>query len=107
MARASSTNRYRLKRLQMMVKVCSSPVEAALLQATLLVGRHLDVGRREEQDLVGRLLQVGAQRVGGAAAEVDDSVPQVALHVLEVDDHRLVVLQPVADLLGVVEARRV
>ena len=68
--------------------------------------RHLDVARREEEDLVGDPLHAAVERVGEAAREVDQPLRELLVGALEVEDHRDAVLEPVGDLLRVVEAAR-
>src|SRR5581483_3021940 len=82
-------------------------VEEALLdEARLLLGRDLDVARREQEGLVGDLLHAAVERVGEAGGEVDQPLRQLPLRRLEVQDHRHRLLEAVRDLLGVVEAVR-
>src|SRR5215212_5164519 len=69
-----------------------------------LLRANLDIARREEEDPVGNRLDVAVQRVGQARAEVDHPAAQIAVDVLEVQDHRLLALEPVGEILGVVEA---
>src|SRR5688572_19090367 len=85
----------------------STLVEEALFeQARPLLCRHLDVARREEEDLVGNALHAAVERVGEAAREVDQALGEVRVGALEVEDHRDRVLELVGDLLGVVEVLR-
>src|SRR3954447_10131729 len=86
-----------------MVWSTSGAVQAALLQATLLLRRDLDVRWGEQEDLFGDALHGPAEPVGQAGGEVDQPPGQFAIDPLEVHDHRLVRLQLVSDLLSVVE----
>src|SRR3954451_1552565 len=79
-------------------------VEEALLdQFGALLGRDLDVARREEEHLVGDPLHAAVERVGEAAGEVDQPLGEVGVRALEVQDHRDPVLELVRDVLRVVE----
>jgi hypothetical protein len=51
----------------------------------------------------GDPLDGSTQAVGHAAREVEQAAGEVAIEALQVDDHRLALLEPVADLLRVVE----
>src|SRR5215212_4645655 len=83
----------------------SALVEEALLdQPRALLGRHLDVARREQEHLVGDPLHAAVQRVGESGGEVDQALRELGVGALEVQDHRHGVLELVRDLLGVVEA---
>src|SRR4051794_1831849 len=88
-----------------MVKAqASGLVEEALFdQPRALLRGDLDVARREHEHLVGDPLHAAVERVGQPAGEIDQALGQVGLDALEVEDHRHVVLEPVGDLLGVVE----
>src|SRR5437879_5719469 len=104
--RPNSAITYSCSTLQMRLftsAVWSGGVEPALLKPALLLGRDLDVGRREQEDLVGDPLHLAAESVGEPAGEVDEAAREVAVAALEVHDDRLVHLQLVADLLGIVE----
>src|SRR5438105_8248478 len=79
---------------------------AALEHAGTFLGRDLDVVRRQQENAVGDPLHAPVQRVGEAAGEIDQPLGQLLVGVLEVDDHGHAVLEPVGDLLGVVEAAR-
>src|SRR5918998_5141863 len=82
-------------------------VEERPLGDTLaLLGAHLDVARREQEDPVGDGLDVPVHRVREPGAEVHHPPRKVAVHVLEVQDDRLLALVAVGEVLGVVEARR-
>ncbi len=67
------------------------------------LGRHLDVARREQEDLVGHPLHAAVEGVGEPAAEIDQALRELGVGALQVDDHRDVDLELVGDLLGVVE----
>ena len=57
----------------------SGLVEEALLdQPRALLGRDLDVARREQEDLVGDPLHAAVERVGQAGGEVDQALGEVA-----------------------------
>src|SRR3954469_26004697 len=85
----------------------SGLVEEALLdQPRALLGRHFDVARREQEDLLGDLLHAAVERVGETRGEVDEALGEVAVDALEVDDDRDLVLELVGDVLGVVERLR-
>src|SRR5207244_13510646 len=79
---------------------------AALEQAGTLLGRDLDVSRREQEDLVRDALHAAVQSVGSPAREVDAPLRQLLVGALEVEDDRDAVLELVRDLLRVVEAQR-
>src|SRR3954452_17818697 len=79
---------------------------AALEQARPLLGRDLDVPRRQQEDLVGDALHAAVERVREAAREVDQPLRQLLVGALEVQDHGDRVLELVRDLLRVVEAAR-
>src|SRR5829696_2724034 len=64
----------------------------------------LDVARGQEEDPARDGLDVPVERVGEAGAEIDHPTAQVAVDVLEVQDHRLLALEAVGQGLGVVEA---
>src|SRR5215211_425790 len=72
--------------------------------ALALLRAHLDVARREQEHPVGYGLDVAVERVGQARAKVHHPAAQVAVDVLEVQDHRLLALVAVGEVLGVVEA---
>src|ERR671913_601621 len=78
--------------------------ERPLGDALALLRAHLDVARREQEDPVGNGLDVAVERVGQARAEVHHPATQVAVDALEVQDHRLLALEAVREVLGVVEA---
>src|SRR5690349_4785540 len=67
--------------------------EAALEDAGLLLGRHLDVLGREQEDALRDPLHATAERVGHARGEVDQPLGELAVRRLEVDDHRLRALE--------------
>src|SRR5690242_18565047 len=78
----------------------------ALEEPCALLGRHLDVSRRKEEDLVSDPLHASVERVREAAAEVDQALREVGVRALEVEDDRRAFLELVGDLLRVVEAPR-
>src|SRR5580765_4931227 len=80
--------------------------EAALEHPGAILGRQLDVARREEEDLVGDPLHPALEGVREPAREVDQTLRQLRIGRLEVEDHGDAVLVAVGDLLGVVEAAR-
>ena len=85
----------------------SGLVEEALLdEPSLLLGRDLDVARGEQEGLLGDLLHPAVEGVGEAGGEVDQPLGELAVGGLQVEDHRDGRLEPVGDLLGVVEASR-
>ena len=94
------------QRAENLAHVTRRSVQAACLQPLLLLLGDLDVRRREQEHLVGGLRHRAAERVREAAREVDEPALQVAVDALQVQDDGLAGLQPVADLLGVVEALR-
>src|SRR5665213_2788144 len=59
-------------------------------QALALLFRHLDVGRGEEEYLVGHPFHAARQRIGGSTAEVDHAALQITVGGLHVHDHRLI-----------------
>src|SRR6059036_2376818 len=91
-----------------MVKACAlALVEEALFdQPGALLRGDLDVARREHEHLVGDPLHAAVERVGQPAGEIDQALGQIGLDPLQVQDDRHVVLEPVGDLLGVVERLR-
>jgi hypothetical protein len=76
----------------------SGPHGAGLPPAPF-VGGDLHIGWGEKQHLVGDLLHAPVQRVGSAAAEVDQPPGQLAIDALQVDDHRLILPEMIGDLL--------
>src|SRR5689334_9951498 len=79
-------------------------VEEALLdQARALLRGHLDVARREEENLVGDALHAAVERVREAGREVDQALREIGVRALQVEDHGDLVLELVRHLLGVVE----
>src|SRR3712207_1554419 len=89
--------------------LCKSPrlklvEERPLGDALALLGAHLDVARCQQEDPAGHGLDVAIERAGEARAEVHHPATQVAVHVLEVEDHGLLALEAVGQALGVVEA---
>src|SRR5207248_8287227 len=82
-------------------------VEETLLdQPRALLCRDLDVARCQEENLVGDSLHPALERVGQARREVDQTLRQLGVGALQVDDDRDRVLELVGDLLRVVEALR-
>src|SRR5215212_10199313 len=79
---------------------------AALQEAGALLGGDLDVPGREQEDLVRHPLHAAVEGVGEAAGEVDESLRELLVGALEVEDHRRAVLESIGDLLCVVEAAR-
>src|SRR6476646_8069189 len=79
---------------------------AAFQELRALLGGDLDVARGEQEDLVGDALHPAVECVRQAAGEVDQALGELLVGALEVEDHRDAVLEPVGDLLGVVEAAR-
>ena len=77
--------------------------EALLNEARLLLGRDLDVARREQEDLVAHALHAAVERVREAAAEVDEALGELGVGALQIDDDGDVGLELVGDLLRVVE----
>ena len=80
--------------------------EAFVEQPRLLLGGHLDVARRQQEDLLGDPLHAAVQRVGQAGAEVDHPLGELVIGRLQVEDDRDLSLELVGDLLGVVEVAR-
>src|ERR687894_88792 len=78
--------------------------ERPLGDALALLGAHLDVARGQEEDPAGDGLDVAVEGVGQARTEVHHAPAEVAVHVLEVQDHGLLALEAVGQSLGVVEA---
>src|SRR3954464_8765598 len=72
-----------------------------------LLGRNLDVARRQEEDPVCDGLYLAVQGIGQADTEVDHPTTQFPVGVLEVQDHGLLALEAISQGLGVVEARGV
>src|SRR5215213_8374381 len=87
---------------------CKVPLELVeerpLGYALALLRAHLHVAWGEQEDPVGDGLDVAVERVGQAGTEVHHPAAQVAVDVLEVQDHRLLTLEAVREVLGVVEA---
>src|SRR5215218_3042499 len=77
--------------------------ERPLGDALALLRAHLHVAWGEQEDPVGDGLDVAVERVGQAGTEVHHPAAQVAVDVLEVQDHRLLTLEAVREVLGVVE----
>src|SRR4029079_11109624 len=80
--------------------------EAPLEHPRPVLGRQLDVARREQEDLVGNSLHAAVECVREAPGEVDQPLRQLRVRRLEVEDHRNAALEAVGDLLRVVEAAR-
>src|SRR4029079_10159260 len=80
--------------------------EAPLEHPRPVLGGELDVARREQEDLVGDPLHPTVEGVRETARKVDQALGELAVRRLEVEDHRDSVLEPVGDLLRVVEAAR-
>src|SRR2546423_3464517 len=79
---------------------------AALEEACALLGRHFDVSRRQQENLVGNALHAAVECVGEAAREVDQALGEILVGALQVEDDRDRLLELVRDLLRVVEAAR-
>src|SRR5437588_1939651 len=79
---------------------------AALEESGPLLGRYLDVSRRQQEDLVGDALHAAVQCIGEPAREVDQAFRQLVVGALQVEDDRDPLLVAVGDLLRVVEAAR-
>src|SRR5581483_8984602 len=79
---------------------------AALEHAGALLGGDLDIARGEQEDLVGDALHAAVERVGQSAGEVDEPLGELLVGALEVENDRHTLLEPVGDLLRVVEAAR-
>src|SRR5687767_16036822 len=79
---------------------------AALEQAGPLLRRDLDVLRRQQEHLVGDALHPAVERIRQPAGEVDQTLRELRVGALEVEDDRDRVLELVRDLLRVVEAPR-
>ena len=92
------------QRAENLVHVRARAIQASCLQPLLLLLGDLDVRGRQQEHLVGGLRHRAVQRVREAAREVDQPALQVTVDALQVQDDGLAGLQPVADLLGVVEA---
>src|SRR5436190_21848207 len=59
--------------------------EAAAFQETrALLGRHLDVSRRQQEDLVGDSLHAAVQGIGQTAREIDQTLGEILIRALEV-----------------------
>src|SRR5437870_13321273 len=75
---------------------------AALEEPRALLGRHLDVSRREQKDLVGDALHAAVEGIREAAGEVDQALGEILVGALQVEDDRDRLLELVRDLLRVV-----
>src|SRR6201987_1989560 len=80
--------------------------EAALEHPRPVLGRELDVGGREEEDLVGDPLHPAVERIREPAGEGDQPLGELRVGGLEVEDYGDAVLESVGELLRVVEAAR-
>src|SRR5215203_131924 len=60
-----------------------------------LLGRYLDVVRRQEKDPVRDGLYLAVQGVSQAGAEVNHPTAKLSIGLLEVQDHRLLALEAV------------
>src|SRR5229473_3281862 len=98
-ALAARTTMNTVRTAQRRNTASSGPVEASGLETLLLLFRDLDVARREQEHLVVDALHVAVHRVRQTTREVDEPTLEVAAEPLEVEDHRLVGLEPVAELL--------
>src|SRR6266540_7056873 len=79
---------------------------AALEEPRPLLGRDLDVSRREQEHLVGDALHPAVERIRQAAGEVDQALGQILVGALQIQNDRDRLLELVRDLLRVVEAAR-
>src|SRR5579862_4022408 len=79
---------------------------AALEELSALLGGYFDVSRREQKYLVGNTLHPAVQCIRETAGEVDQSLRQLRIGSLQIEDHRQPLLEAVGDLLRVVEAAR-
>src|SRR5919204_6778545 len=61
---------------------------AALEHPRALLGRDLDVLRRQQEDLVGHALHASVERVREPAREVDQPLRELRVRALQVEDHR-------------------
>src|SRR5664279_5914127 len=77
---------------------------AALQHPRPLLRGHLDVPRRQQEDLVSDALHAAVQRIREAASEIDQALRELLVGALQIEDHRHAFLEAVRDLLGVVEA---
>src|SRR5919112_1616980 len=77
--------------------------ERPLGDALALLRAHLDVARGKQEDPVGDRLDVAVERVCQARAEVHHPAAEVAVDILEVQAHRLLALEAIREVLGVVE----
>src|SRR6266404_1143170 len=98
----SRTTRPRSARGDGFLRLVEEP--APLEQLSALLGAHFHVSRGKEKDLVGDTLHAAVQRIGETAREVDQSLGELPVGALQVEDHGDPLLEAVGDLLGVVEA---
>src|SRR6476659_11325150 len=80
--------------------------EAALHQTSTLLGGEMHVARSEQESLVGDALHAAVERVGQSAGEVDQALGHVGVGLLQVEDHRDLILELVSDLLRLIETLR-
>src|SRR4051794_23503764 len=81
--------------------------EAALDDACLVLGSDVDVGRREQEDLVGHPLDAPTQTEDQPSREVDQPLGVAVAHLGEVHDDRRAVAEVLADLPRLVVVARV
>src|SRR3712207_3461229 len=81
--------------------------ETALAAPRLVLGRHVDVPRAEQEHLVRDALDATAQPERQTRSEVDEPLGVGVVHLGEVHDHRLAVAEALADLAGLVVRARV
>src|SRR5262245_31234832 len=94
-----------MRSTQQMSCTASGPIQAARLQALLVLLRDLAAGGQEEHLLV-HLPHRPAHRVRETTREVDEATLEVPVETAQVEDDRLIGLESVAELLRVVEAVR-
>src|SRR3954469_13427448 len=80
--------------------------EAALEHPRAILRRQLHVARREEEGLVGNPLHAAVERIRETARKVDQPLRELRVGRLEIEDHGDAVLEPVRNLLSIVEAAR-
>src|ERR1700730_3168360 len=98
----SRTTRPRSARGRGFLRLVEEP--APLEQLSALLGAHLHVSRSEQEHLVGNALHPAVERVGETTCEVDQPFRELRVGALQVEDHRNPLLEPVRDLLRVIEA---
>ena len=81
-------------------------VEPSFLEATLLLGRDLDIVWRHQENLLRHLVHGPPQGVGDATAKIDHAVGELTVRIAEVDYDGLASAEPVRDLLSVGELNR-